>query len=80
MKIAKKSATDERPVTTNTDTRPAAQRITVKGRVVDPDGKPISGATVAASRSRKGGIGPYGWDADRQELDRTVSDASGRFP
>ena len=54
-------------------------RITVKGRVVDQDGRPVAGATVASARYRRGGVGPYGRDADRQEIDRVVTDADGRF-
>jgi len=50
-----------------------------EGRVVDPDGKPVVGATVTVARFRAGGIGPYGWDADRQEMDKTVSGNDGRF-
>jgi RNA polymerase sigma factor (sigma-70 family) len=78
-KVEKPSATYQRftPPTVGASAPP--KKMTVRGRVVDPDGKPVAGATVTTSRSRRGGIGPYGWDADRQEIDRAVSDTAGRF-
>jgi beta-lactamase regulating signal transducer with metallopeptidase domain/protocatechuate 3,4-dioxygenase beta subunit len=54
-------------------------RMTIKGRVVDQEGRPVAGATVASARYRRGGIGLSGRDADRQEIDRVVTDADGRF-
>jgi hypothetical protein len=52
---------------------------TVRGQVLRPDGSPAVGAIVTAARYRRGGIGPYGSDADRQEVDRATADADGRF-
>jgi beta-lactamase regulating signal transducer with metallopeptidase domain/protocatechuate 3,4-dioxygenase beta subunit len=78
-KVEKPSATDQRSTPPTVDASAPPQKMTVRGRVVDPDGKPVAGATVTTSRSRRGGIGPYGWDADRQEIDRTVSGTAGRF-
>ena len=74
-----KSATAGDPRPTPADRVEPESRITVKGRVVDPDGSPVAGATVASSRYRRGGVGPYGRYADRQEIDRVVTDADGRF-
>ncbi len=54
-------------------------RITVKGRVVDQEGRPVAGATVASARYRRGGVGPYDRDGERQEIDRVVTGADGRF-
>jgi len=56
-----------------------SQTRTARGRVVDPDGKPVAGATVTVARFRSAGIGPYGEDAERQEMDRTVTKADGQF-
>ncbi len=78
-KAERKSATDQRAAPTTTDIPVPMKRTVVRGRVVDPVGKPIAGATVTASRSRRAGIGPYGWNADRQEIDRAISDSAGRF-
>ena len=58
---------------------PGQSKNTTKGRVVDPDGKPVAGAIVTVARFRQAGIGPYGWEADRQQLDETVTDNEGRF-
>ena len=57
----------------------ASRSRTVNGRVVDPEGRPIAGALVTAARFRKGGIGHYGWDADRHGLERAATDGEGRF-
>jgi beta-lactamase regulating signal transducer with metallopeptidase domain/protocatechuate 3,4-dioxygenase beta subunit len=54
-------------------------RQTVRGRVVGPDGQPVAGARVTIARYRKAGIGHYGQQGERQELDHTVADAAGRF-
>jgi beta-lactamase regulating signal transducer with metallopeptidase domain/protocatechuate 3,4-dioxygenase beta subunit len=74
-----KAATAHEPGPAPADPVEPESRITVKGLVVDQEGRPIAGATVASARYRRGGIGPYGWDADRQEIDRVVTDAGGRF-
>jgi protocatechuate 3,4-dioxygenase beta subunit len=71
---------EARPEEARAEKSPAiAGSRTVDGRVIDPDGRPIAGATVTASRFRKAGIGPYGWDMDRRGLANTVSDGDGRF-
>jgi beta-lactamase regulating signal transducer with metallopeptidase domain/protocatechuate 3,4-dioxygenase beta subunit len=75
----KKSATVGDPKPAPADPVKPESRITVKGRVVDQDGRPVAGATVASARSRRGGVGPYGRDADLQEIDRVATDADGRF-
>ena len=53
--------------------------VTASGRVVGPDGAPVPGAVVTVARFRLAGIGPYGWDADREGLARAVADKDGRF-
>ena len=70
------------------DDRAAPGRRTVKGRVVDPDGKPIAGATVVASEylapttdtnENNGRVGDGHWPWMRNVLDRKVTDDDGRF-
>jgi beta-lactamase regulating signal transducer with metallopeptidase domain/protocatechuate 3,4-dioxygenase beta subunit len=68
-----------KPATAAGDPAGPESRMTVKGRVVDAEGRPVAGATVAAARYRRGGVGPYGRDANRQEIDRAMTDADGRF-
>jgi beta-lactamase regulating signal transducer with metallopeptidase domain/protocatechuate 3,4-dioxygenase beta subunit len=71
---------DDRGEKATTEARAESGRTrTVTGRVVDPEGRPIAGATVTAARFRKGGIGFYGWDADRHGLERVTTDGEGRF-
>ena len=53
--------------------------IEVLGRVVDPDGAPVAGATITAARFRDAGVGPFGWERDRQELAHVRSGPDGRF-
>jgi len=55
---------------------------TVRGQVIDPDGKPVPGATVIAARppAVSHGIGETRWFKDIDyEYVRTVADANGRF-
>ncbi len=63
-------------------------RQTVKGRVVDPDGKPIAGATVIDSEylspttttnSNNDRVGTGNWSWTRKALDQTVTDNDGHF-
>ncbi len=76
----------EKPEAVKNDTPNAPPRKkTAHGRVVGPDGKPVSGATVTVSRYRPAATDPYfsgsgsHWKPDRQEMDRARSDADGRF-
>ncbi len=77
-KVEKSKVTGDGSSTTS-HSSPRGEPKTVKGRVVEPDGKPIPGATVTVARYRPAGIGPYGEHGDRQELGRVVADAEGRF-
>jgi beta-lactamase regulating signal transducer with metallopeptidase domain/protocatechuate 3,4-dioxygenase beta subunit len=52
---------------------------TVRGQVIDPDGKPVPGATVTVARFRRAGIGNYVFDGERQEMGRVGTDSEGRF-
>src|SRR5262249_46616893 len=74
-----KAVTAAEPGQAPADPAKPESRITVKGRVGDPDGRPVAGATVASARYRSGGVGPYSRYADWQEIDRVVTDADGRF-
>jgi beta-lactamase regulating signal transducer with metallopeptidase domain len=58
-KVEKTSTTDQASLLTTAKTPESANRKTVSGRVVDPDGKPISGARVTAGRFRRGNIGHF---------------------
>jgi protocatechuate 3,4-dioxygenase beta subunit len=76
----------EKPEAVLNDTPNAPTRKkTAHGRVVGPDGKPVSSATVTVSRYRRAATDPYfsgsgsHWKPDRQEMDRARSDADGRF-
>jgi beta-lactamase regulating signal transducer with metallopeptidase domain/protocatechuate 3,4-dioxygenase beta subunit len=73
------AATSGEPRPAPADPAKPESRITVKGLVVDQEGRPVAGATVASARYRRGGVGPYDRDADRQEIDRVVTDVDGRF-
>ncbi len=78
-KVEKTSATDQASLPTTAKTPESASRKTVSGRVIDPDGKPIAGATVTAARYRRGNIGHFNQFSERQELDRSLTDRAGRF-
>src|SRR5262249_7035344 len=58
-----------------------AKTMTVSGRVLDPDGKPLSGAAVAVTARQGLFLCSWeGWAAHRNEvLGQGVSDAEGRF-
>jgi beta-lactamase regulating signal transducer with metallopeptidase domain/protocatechuate 3,4-dioxygenase beta subunit len=66
------STADQASSPTAEKTPESADRVTVNGRVVDPDGRPVAGATVVAARYRNG-------FSERQELDRSTTDREGRF-
>ena len=74
-----KSVTDQAIKPTVEKTSNDVIKRTVNGRVVGPDGQPIAGATVAAGRYRRGGIGYHNHFSERQELDRSTTDRAGRF-
>ncbi len=74
-----KSAVDPDPTAAAIKTPAGTKRVTVNGRVVDPEGRPIAGATVAASRYRRGGIGSFNQFSERQELDRALTERDGHF-
>jgi beta-lactamase regulating signal transducer with metallopeptidase domain/protocatechuate 3,4-dioxygenase beta subunit len=59
---------------------PNTPRRTVKGRVVDPEGKPVAGAIVTVGQYHTAVLGLLGNQfADRREVDRAISDRQGHF-
>ena len=52
----------------------------MKGRVVDPEGKPVAGAIVTVGQYHSAVLGWIGNQfADRREVDRAISDRQGHF-
>jgi beta-lactamase regulating signal transducer with metallopeptidase domain/5-hydroxyisourate hydrolase-like protein (transthyretin family) len=76
---AESTVTSDEPDSSKASDHATNEKRTISGQVLDADGKPVAGATVTAARFRPQGIGPYGWDKDREELARVQSDAAGRF-
>ncbi len=71
-----RAAQVERPVQQN----PVPQRMTVTGRVLDPDGKPVRGAAIdIVGRPRKPWVGASEESSDHEILGQGESDADGRF-
>jgi beta-lactamase regulating signal transducer with metallopeptidase domain/protocatechuate 3,4-dioxygenase beta subunit len=56
--------------------RTGSEPRTLRGKVLDPDGKPAEGAVVIVERFRASATS---WDGDREQLDRAVTAADGRF-
>src|SRR5271163_1728537 len=60
--------------------KPGAGRMFVTGRVVDPQGKPVAGASLMVyARSMAVGMGSPSENLYPRELGRASSDESGRF-
>jgi len=55
-----------------------SDRMTVSGRVFDPDGKPVAGANIYSLRMRPG-MGPFIAEGNVETVARGTADADGRF-
>jgi RNA polymerase sigma factor (sigma-70 family) len=68
------------PKPADTKPKPAADRMTVTGRVLDPDGKPVKGAAVdVVTKARSVRVGASERDDDFTLLGQDETDGDGRF-